>query len=59
MIIIWYLFLFYSQTEAELQELIREVEENPAPANAPQPPAPKPADTGNGKGCISDHNDNI
>ncbi|KAL9968655.1 hypothetical protein ACROYT_G020770 [Oculina patagonica] len=40
---------FDKLTEAELQELIREVEENPAPANAPQPPAPKPADTGNAK----------
>ncbi|CAH3035075.1 unnamed protein product [Pocillopora meandrina] len=32
---------FDKLTEAELQELINEVEENPAPADAPQPPAPK------------------
>ena len=43
------------KTEAELQELIREVEENPAPADAPQPPSPKSADTGApGKRCMSD-----
>lgn len=35
---------FCLQTESELQDLIREVEENPAPADAPEPPAPKPDD---------------
>ena len=37
------------QTESELQELIREVEENPAPPDAPQPPTPKTGDTEGGK----------
>ena len=37
------------QTESELQELIREVEENPAPPDAPQPPTPKAGDTKSGK----------
>lgn len=41
------LFLFCSKTETELQELIKEVEDNPAPADAPQPPSP--GDSGNGK----------
>ena len=41
------LFLFCFKSEAELQELIKEVEENPAPADAPQPPSP--GDSGNGK----------
>ena len=36
------------QTESELQELIREVEENPAPPDAPQPPTPKAGDTESG-----------
>jgi len=38
---------FDKLTENELQELIREVEENPAPPDAPPPPAPRSADTGN------------
>lgn len=38
------------QTETELQELIREVEENPAPPDAPQPPEPKPTGKGEGNG---------
>ena len=37
------------QTESELQELIREVEENPAPPDAPQPPTPKTGDMEGGK----------
>ena len=37
------------QTESELQELIREVEENPAPPDAPQPPTPKTEDMEGGK----------
>ncbi|KAJ7363529.1 hypothetical protein OS493_009684 [Desmophyllum pertusum] len=36
---------FDKLAESELQELIREVEENPAPADAPQPPSPKSADS--------------
>ena len=39
-------FLFCSKTETELQELIKEVEDNPAPEDAPQPPSP--GDSGNG-----------
>ncbi|XP_068755580.1 uncharacterized protein [Montipora capricornis] len=35
---------FDKLTESELQELIREVEENPAPPDAPQPPLPKSVD---------------
>lgn len=38
------MYQFCLQTESELQDLIREVEENPAPADAPEPPAPKPDD---------------
>lgn len=50
-----FIYLFCLKTEAELQELIREVEENPAPADAPQPPSPKSADTETpGKRCMSD-----
>ena len=41
------LFLFCFKSEAELQELIKEVEENPAPPDAPQPPSP--GDSKNGK----------
>ena len=48
MILIHY-WLWLSQTEAELQELINEVEENPAPADAPQPPAPKSDAASGGK----------
>jgi len=36
---------FDKLTETELQELIKEVEDNPAPADAPQPPSP--GDSGN------------
>ena len=38
------MYQFCLQTESELQDLIREVEENAAPADAPEPPAPKPDD---------------
>lgn len=43
---------FDKLTETELQGLIREVEENPAPPDAPQPPEPKP--TGEGEGNAMD-----
>ena len=39
-----HMYQFCLQTESELQDLIREVEENPAPADAPEPPAAKPDD---------------